>query len=249
MSISKAQKQALRKKIKTISAILKLLLLLFILIGVPLYIYFCHHEVLDFFSDLDSVNAFFEEYKAESIAIYLCAQIIQIIICIIPGQWLQFAAGYMYNFWGAYLLSLIGAAIGSVITYYLAKLLGSDAMHLIFDEKQIKHNLDRFNSKKAVVLVFLVYLIPGIPKDFCNYIAGISEMKFKLFLVVSLIGRSPGMIGSILIGCSVDLGRYIGAAIIAAFAIILFALGIIFRKKIHSFLDRLYDKLTDENGE
>jgi hypothetical protein len=62
-------------------------------------------------------------------------------------------------------------------------------------------------------------------------------MKFKSFLVVSLIGRSPGMMGSILIGCSVDLGKYIGAGIIAAFAIILFVLGIVFRKKIQENAD------------
>ena len=247
MSTSKAKKQSLSKKIKTLSAILKFALLLFILIGIPLYIYFYHHEILDTFSDMNNVRRLFDEYRTESIAVYLCAQILQIIVCFIPGQWLQFAAGYMYGFWFAYLLSLVGAAVGTVITYYLARVLGSDIMHLIFGEEHIKQNLQRLNSKKAVVLVFLIYLIPGIPKDFCNYVAGISEMKFKLFLIISLIGRSPGMMGSILIGCSVDVGRYTMAGIIGGVALVLFVLGIIFRKKIHYFLDRIYDKLIKEN--
>lgn len=232
---------------KIFSAIFKFAILLFILIGIPLYIYFCHHEILEVFSDIESTQAMFEEYKGESIAVYLCAQIIQIVICFIPGQWLQFAAGYMYGFWFAYLLSFIGAAIGTIITYYLAKLLGSDMLHLIFGEENIKQNLRRLNSKKAVVLVFLIYLIPGIPKDFCSYVAGISEMKFKLFLIISLIGRSPGIMGSILIGCSVEVGRYTMAGIIGGVALILFILGIVFRKKIHYFLDKTYDKLIKEN--
>lgn len=153
------------------------------------------------------------------------------------------AAGYMYGFWIGYLLSLVGAAIGTVLTYYIARLLGHDAMHLIFGEERIQQQLDTLNSKKAVVLVFLIFLIPGVPKDLCNYVAGLSEMKLKPFLLVSLIGRSPGMMGSLLIGLSIESGRYIGAGAIAAAAIILFLLGLIFRKRITAFLDRAYDKL------
>ena len=103
--------------------------------------------------------------------------------------------------------------------------------------------LDTLNSKKAVVLVFLIFLIPGVPKDLCNYVAGLSEMKLKRFMIVSLIGRSPGMMGSLLIGLSIESGKYIGAGAIAAAAVILFTLGIIFRKKITAFLDKAYDKL------
>ncbi|MDY2680331.1 MAG: VTT domain-containing protein, partial [Lentihominibacter sp.] len=156
---------------------------------------------------------------------------------------LQFAAGYIYGFWIGYLLSLLGAAIGTVLTYYIARVLGHDAMHLIFGEEKIHQMLDTLNSKKAVVLVFLIFLIPGVPKDLCNYVAGLSEMKLKRFMIVSLIGRSPGMMGSLLIGLSIESGKYIGAGAIAAAAVILFTLGIIFRKKITAFLDKAYDKL------
>lgn len=243
MSIANEKKQKLRKKIKLLSAILKLILLLVILIAIPAYIYFFQYDLIEQFSNMENVNALFKEYKAESVAVYLAAQILQIIICIIPGQWLQFAAGYMYGFWIGYLLSLVGAAIGTVLTYYIARLLGHDAMHLIFGEERIHQQLETLNSKKAVVLVFLIFLIPGVPKDLCNYVAGLSEMKLKPFLLVSLIGRSPGMMGSLLIGLSIESGRYIGAGVIAAAAIILFVLGLIFRKRITVFLDRAYDKL------
>lgn len=243
MGISRANKQKLRKRIKIISAIIKLVLLLVILIAIPVYIYFFHYDLIERFSNMENVNALFREYRAESVLFYLGAQILQIVICIIPGQWLQFAAGYIYGFWIGYLLSLVGAAIGTVFTYYIARLLGHDAMHLIFGEEKIHQMLNTLNSKKAVVLVFLIFLIPGVPKDLCNYVAGLSEMKLKRFMVVSLIGRSPGMMGSLLIGLSIESGKYIGAGAIAAAAIILFALGIIFRKKITSFLDKAYDRL------
>lgn len=243
MPLTREKKNKLRKRYQTISAILKLLLLLFILVGLPLYIYFFQHDIIEQFSSLEQVEAFFDEYKTKSIFIYLIFQVIQIIICVIPGQALQFAAGYMYGFWMGYLWSLVGAFIGTVITYYLAKILGHDAMHMIFGEERIQALLVKFNSKKAMVLVFLFYLIPGLPKDLCSYVAGLSEMKLKPFLIISLTGRTPAMMGSLLIGRLVNTGGYTWAIIIAAIAIILFLLGVLLRKHLLVWIDKSYDRL------
>lgn len=243
MPLTKEKKDKLRKRYKTISAILKMLLLLFILVGLPLYIYFCQHHIIEQFSSLEQVEDFFDEYKTQSIYVYLGLQILQIIICILPGQGLQFAAGYMYGFWMGYVWSLVGALIGTVISYYLAKILGHDAMHMIFGEEKIQELLKTFNSKKAMLLVFLFYLIPGLPKDLCSYVAGLSEMKLKPFLIISLVGRSPAMMGSLLIGRLVDTGGYTWAIIIAGIAIILFLSGVILRKHLLIWIDKAYDKL------
>lgn len=241
--MDKHRKDKLHKKIKTVSTILKFSLLLLILIGLPLYIYFFQPQIIDSMSSMENVNAFFQRYHAESILVYIGAQILQIVICVIPGQWLQFAAGYMYGFWFGFFYSLIGAALGSVITYYLAKLLGRDAMHLIFGEARINEFIHKLNSKKAIIIVFLIFLIPGVPKDLCNYAAGISEMKLKPFLIVSLVGRTPGMMGSLLIGRQIEAGHYTGAIVVAALAVILCVVGIVMRKRLALWLDKAYDRL------
>lgn len=237
------KKEKLHKKIKLLSTILKFGLLIFILVGLPLYIYFYQPQLIENMSSMENVNAFFSQYKTQSIFVYIGAQIAQIVICIIPGQWLQFAAGYMYGFWMGFLFSLIGAALGSVITYYLAKLLGRDAMHMIFGEAKINEFIHKLNSKKAIIVVFLIFLIPGVPKDLCNYAAGISEMKLKPFLIVSLVGRSPGMMGSLLIGRQIQAGDYTGAIVIAVIAVILCVLGVIMRKRLTKWLDAAYNRL------
>ncbi len=241
--LSASKKDKLRKKVKTITAVLKMLLLLFILVGLPLYIYFCHHEIIEMFSDLDQVEAFFAEYKTKSIIIYLGIQIVQIIISIIPGQAIQIAAGYMFGFWKGYMWSLAGAFLGTVATYYIAKVLGHDGMHLLFGENKIRDILDTFNSKRAMILVFVFYLIPGLPKDLCSYVAGLSQMKLKAFLILSLAGRTPAMMGSLLIGRLVNTGGYTWAIIIGSVAIVLFILGILYRKNLMKWVDRAYDKL------
>ena len=237
------EKKEYRKKAKTISSVLKLALLAAIIVAVPLYIYFCHHELLEDWSNLRNIEIWLLHYKKQSAFVYIAAQIVQIIICIVPGQALQLAAGYLYGFWLGFLLSIIGAFLGSVVVFYLAQILGHDAMHILFGQRKINDMLAKINSKKGMMLVFIIFLIPGIPKDLCTYAAGISEMKIKPFLILSLIARSPGMMCSLAIGRQVMHGYYTSAIVIAVIVIILFIFGVLFRDKILNFFDKIYDKL------
>ena len=69
-------------------------------------------------------------------------------------------------------------------------------------------------------------------------------MKFKPFVILSAVGRLPGMIGCLLMGTLLDIKNYLGVGIIAGIAAIAFLLCIIFRKKINRFLDKLYEKIS-----
>lgn len=238
-----AAKEQRRNRFRKFSAIFKLVLLLVVLIGIPAYVFFFHRDFLNQFSSVDDVTAFFEKYHSQSILFYLGFQIIQIIFCFIPGAAVQFSAGYLFHFWLGLLLSVIGVLIGSIITYYLAHFLGHDAMHMIFGEEKIRSALDKINSKKGVIVVFLIYLIPGVPKDFFTYAAGLSEMKLRLFLILSMAGRLPAMMGSIIIGQQIETGGYTGAAVIGAVAVVCCVLGILFRSRITEFFDRIYVRL------
>lgn len=238
------RKDKILERVKFISVVLKFTLLLVILVCVPLYIWFFQKDFLQQFSDIDDVKVFFDQYKAESIFIYIGLQMIQIIISLIPGQALQFAAGLVYGFWAGLLVSLIGAVAGTIATYYLAQFLGRDALHVLFGKRHIEENLEKINSKRGYILVFLIYLIPGVPKDLCSYAAGLSKMKLKAFLILSTVGRSPGMMGSLLIGKEIGEGNYTSVIIIGVVAAIMFIFGIIYHSKLSHLLDRIYEKLS-----
>lgn len=230
-------------RFKKFSAFAKLGLLLVVLIGIPAYIFFFHRDFLMQFSSVEDVQAFFDRYHSQSIFVYIGIQIIQIVFCVIPGAAIQFSAGYIFHFWLGLFLSLVGVLLGSVLTYYIARILGHDAMHMIFGEEKIQSALDKINSKKGVIVVFLIYLIPGVPKDLFTYAAGLSEMKLRLFLILSMVGRTPAMMGSIIIGQQVRSENYMVAAIIAAIAVVCCVLGLLFRNQITEFFDRIYVKL------
>jgi len=241
--IENIRKQKSENRFRLIISILKLLVLLTIVVGIPLYIWLVHGDWLRRFEDVNEVIAFLERYETESIPIYLALQVLQIVISILPGQVFQIAAGYMYPFWLALLLALTGAVLGTMITFGLAKLLGQDFLHLFFGEEKIQYYIQRLNSKRAYTIVFLLYLIPGIPKDMVSYAAGASEMHFKPFLILSAVGRLPGMCGSLLMGWMLEGEHYIGLSVAAATAVLAFVLCILFRRKINDWLDRMYDRL------
>lgn len=229
---------------KVIISTIKITLLVLIVIGIPLYLYFFKLDWLKGFKDIDKIVEFLNAYKSRSVLIYIAFQVVQIVISVIPGQVFQAAAGYLFGFWSALLYAMIGAVLGTGISFILARILGRDFLHIFFGEEKMSYYIERLNSRQAYTIVFFLYLIPGIPKDMVSYAAGASEMRFRPFILLSAIGRLPGMIGCLLIGSMVENGNYTGVIILLAFAIIACGLCIIFRKQINVFLDRIYARIS-----
>lgn len=240
-NIKKAEKE---NKRRVILSVVKISMLVLIVVGIPLYLWFFHGDWIKSFENINDVVAFLEKYETQSIFVYIGLQIVQIVISIIPGQVFQMAAGYIYGFWPALLFAMTGALLGTTLSFMLAKALGRDFLHIFFGEEKMSYYIERLNSKKMYAIVFFLYLIPGIPKDMVSYAAGVSEIKFKPFIIISALGRLPGMIGCLLMGDMMMEENYTGAVIIGVFAVITFALCIIFRKKIHGLLDKFYEKIT-----
>ena len=94
------------------------------------------------------------------------------------------------------------------------------------------------------MIIFIIFLIPGIPKDAVTYIAGVSDMESRPFISISLIGRLPAMIGSVMIGSMLKNGSYAGVVIISVVSIICFVLGIVFKDKLVGKSDKFYHKVT-----
>ena len=240
-NIKRAEKE---NKRRVILSVVKISMLVLIVVGIPLYLWFFHGDWIKSFENINDVVAFLEKYETQSIFVYIGLQIVQIVISIIPGQVFQMAAGYIYGFWPALLFAMTGALLGTTLSFMLAKALGRDFLHIFFGEEKMSYYIERLNSKKMYAIVFFLYLIPGIPKDMVSYAAGVSEIKFKPFIIISALGRLPGMIGCLLMGDMMMEENYTGAVIIGVFAVITFALCIIFRKKIHGLLDKFYEKIT-----
>ena len=227
-----------------IISILKLLVLLLILVGIPVWLMLFHRDTILEFRDLEAMKSLLRSHSREGGLVYLALQILQIVISFLPGQPLQIAAGYLYGFLNTVLLSWLGAGIGTVLSYYLAKLLGRDSLKLFFRDETIDRYIQKLNSKRSYIIVFFLYLIPGLPKDIISYAAGISNMRFKAFLPISLIGRTPAMCVSILVGTALDSEQYWAVGGMAVLMAGIFLVCVLKRRELNRFLDRVYEKLS-----
>ncbi|MBR0400746.1 MAG: TVP38/TMEM64 family protein [Mogibacterium sp.] len=228
------------------SAIIKLILLAFIIIGVPLILYLNYRDTLFNTAWLRQLPTFLQQYKRTAFLILVGLQVLQVIICIVPGQPIQFAASYMFGVLQGYLISIAGAVIGATISFYISRVLGKDAIHVLFGEEKIENYRRKLNSGKGLMAVLLIYLIPGIPKDLVAYAAGVSEMRFRAFILISTIGRSPGMLGSLLLGHFFSSGNYTAIAVLAVLTAVILIVCAIKRKDLIAILDRLEEKVDKE---
>ena len=161
---------------------------------------------IDTLSD-PATQAQFEEWVNSlgilGVGIMLLIQIAQIVIAFIPGEFVQVMAGVMYGTWGGLALCLVGCVFASAIIFTLIRRLGRDFVVKFFGEEQLAKYDFLQDSSKLETLVFILFLIPGLPKDVLTYIVPLSPISLKNFLVLSTIGRIPGMVASTLIGSSV----------------------------------------------
>ncbi len=134
--------------------------------------------------------------------VFISLQILQVVFAPIPGEVTGFIGGYIYGPVLGTIYSTIGLVIGSWLAFILARYFG-----LPFVEKTVKPEIikkyDFILEHKGALVAFILFLIPGFPKDFLCYIMGLSHMTVWTFLVVSSIGR---LLGTVLLSvCGVAL--------------------------------------------
>jgi len=168
--------------------------------------------------------------------VFIAIQVLQVVVFVIPGEVAQIAGGYLFGTWLGALYSAAGIIIGSAIDFFLARLLGVPFVNALFSAGKVQETRSLLDSSRSKTVFFLLFLIPGIPKDVLCYVAGLSPLSFRFFILASMAGRLPGIIGSALIGNSAADRRWILAGSILAAAVVLFMAGFFLRERIGKWL-------------
>ncbi len=171
--------------------------------------------------------------------VFIGIQILQVLVAAIPGEIVQIAGGYIYGTWLGTLYSLIGILLGSILVFSIVRLLGYPLVRLVASKAQIEKFNSIFSSSKSEAATFILFLIPGIPKDALTYIAGVTPVKPLRFFIIIMIGRFPALLASSYIGHGTHTGSYALVIILCVAAVILFVAGLLLKdkiiEKIHQF--------------
>ncbi|MHB1483200.1 MAG: TVP38/TMEM64 family protein [Saccharofermentanales bacterium] len=153
-------------------------------------------------------------------------QVIQVVLAVIPGEPIEIIAGILYGTWGGLALCLLGIFIGSLIIFLLVRLLGvSFVRHIIKDENIEK--LKFLNDSKSLdFIVFVLFFIPGTPKDLLTYFIPLTPMKPLRFLIIATFARIPSVVTSTFIGASIGGNKWVVSIIVFVLTAILGIIGI-----------------------
>ena len=131
---------------------------------------------------------------------FLGIQILQVVVAIIPGEVIEIGAGYAFGAWEGTLLCLVGVALGSAVIYVMTRVFGVKMVEAFISREKIAQMKYIKNEKKLNLLIFLIFFIPGTPKDLLTYFVGLTPMKLSTFLIISSIARIPSVLSSTLGG-------------------------------------------------
>ena len=164
--------------------------------------------------------------------ILLAMQFMQIVVAFIPGEVVQMAAGMMYGPWLGAAVVLLGCIISSAFVFAVVHRLGAPFVRDMVPTKY----LDKFNafeeSGKLSIVVFILFLIPAMPKDTFTYLVPLTNMRMRDFLVLSNVGRIPGIVISTYAANGLVDGNIKQSLIIFAVVAVIAIVAIVFRDKI-----------------
>lgn len=149
-----------------------------------------------------------DSFGVWSRVIFIGMVILQVIVAMIPGEAIELAAGYAFGGFEGTVLSMIGIAIGSWIIFCLVRKFGVKIVEVFFDRNKIAEVSFLKNTKKTRVLAFLLMLIPGTPKDFLSYFAGLTNLTLSQWLCIVLVARTPSVVTSTLTGAAAGKEKY-----------------------------------------
>jgi uncharacterized membrane protein YdjX (TVP38/TMEM64 family) len=164
---------------------------------------FFHYDLYRFFVSRKKIVHFLNSFGPLSVVIFIGLQILQVLIAPIPGELNGFIGGYLYGPVLGTLYSTIGLTIGSWLAFLLARWLGMPFVEKIINP-QVIQKYNHFMEHRGIPITFVLFLIPGFPKDALSYIIGLSHMRTTTFLILCTAGR---LLGTIMLSTSGSYAR------------------------------------------
>lgn len=161
-------------------------------------------------------------------------ELIQIILIVLPAEPLEVLAGMCYGTGGGTLFITFAAFVSTVLIYFLIGKLGKNFLHHIIS----KEKLDKIENSKILkntrgleLAMFILFFIPGTPKDLLVYIGALLPIKPIRFILISTFARFPSIISSTIVGDNLSVGNWTISLIVYGITFVITGIGIYVSRK------------------
>lgn len=207
-------------------------------------------QLLKVASDPESLEEYIEGWGALGVFVYMLLVILQILAAIVPGGPFEIAGGYLYGPLKGAIICDIAMTIGSVIVFLLSRKIGMKFVRMFFSQEKIDSVSWLHTTKKKNLALFIIFLIPGMPKDLISYVVGLTDVPLKTWVFITAVGRFPSIYLSALSGTALenrDYGMFI--AVMVVLAILMIGGSIFYKIKTSKQENKVSQQTTGEEKE
>lgn len=217
-------------------------LLLLLLVGLALVGYLLYATgLVKLFLNKEYLLDFINRHRPYAALVFIGLQTAQVVIAPVPGELTGFAGGLIFGTaWGV-VYSTIGLTLGSWLAFSLARLLGRPLVERVVKAETIAR-YDYVMQHKGRLLAFIMFLIPGFPKDYLCYMLGVGHMRLRDFLLIVTVGRMLGTSLLTLAGSYFESQRYGPLFVIIGLSLLLLLVVTVYRDRIERWLHRLHTR-------
>ena len=171
-------------------------------------------------------------------------QLLQIFVAFIPGEPVEILLGYLWNPIGGMLTCLLGIFIGTLIIFLFVRKFGKKFVKKIVGTDDLSKYKFLSDKSKVEITIFILFFIPGTPKDVLTYVAPLAPISPIKYLVISTIARIPSIITSTLLGDRLAEGDWLLAVVIFAITALISLAGILIGNKYIEKKEKDHEKAT-----
>lgn len=220
---------------------LVLLSVLFVL-GLLLFFYGAELRVLvvrffNFLSDREKTSAFIEGFGPAAPLVFMLVQVLQVLLAPVPGEATGFIGGYLFGVTKGFLLSSIALSMGSIINFGVGRFFGRCYVRKVIPAKYLAR-FDKVARPEGALIVFVLFLFPGFPKDYLCLFLGLSSLPFKIFVLMATIGRMPGTFFLSLQGAMLFEQNYLVLVLATVFFSGIVLVGYYYRKSLYAWIEK-----------
>ena len=192
-------------------------------------------------SDRDRVRDFIASFGLGAPLVFMGMQILQVIFAPVPGEATGFIGGYLFGVLKGFIYSSVALAIGSWINFSIGRFLGVRYVRKLIPADKFE-KFDSMLKRQGIIVLFLLFVFPGFPKDYLCLFLGLSTLPLKVFILLATVGRMPGTFLLSLQGTYLFEENYVVLGIVAAVCAILAFIIFRYRENLYLWIERFNNK-------
>ena len=211
---------------------------LFFLIISGIIGWFVGRPMVRFAKDPEQFRSWVDSHGAWGGILYAGMVFLQVLVAVIPGEPLEICGGYAFGAVKGTLLCLAGAVAGSVLVFAFVRRWGREVVEIFFPSKKLQNLRFLQSSPRRDFLFFLIFSLPGTPKDLLCYFSGLTDLSWRNWLIICSVGRLPSILTSTIGGNALGVQNYTHAVVVFTVTLGVSLLGV----AVYQMVVRHHDK-------